>query len=71
MSEIEYLTDQNGKAKAVVIPMELWQKILPQQTATIDELSEAVEDYCLNKAMDDAEKTPLLDRQAALDFLED
>ncbi len=71
MSEIEYLTDSKGNTKAVVIPMELWQKVLPQPITTTDDLSEAVENYCLDKAMDEAIETPLLDRQAALNFLED
>jgi len=32
-------------------------------------LSEEMEDYCLNKAMDEAKKTPLLNRDEALDYL--
>jgi len=31
-----------------------------------DELSEAMEDYCLSKAMDEARETPLLSRDDAL-----
>ena len=34
------------------------------------ELSEAVEDYCLSKAMDEAQETPLLSRDEALAYLE-
>ena len=34
------------------------------------ELSEAMEDYCLSKAMDEAEGTPLLSREEALAYLE-
>ena len=30
-----------------------------------------LEDYCLNKAMDEAKKTPLLSREEALKFLEE
>lgn len=71
MSEIEYLTDSNGNTKAVVIPMELWEKILPHPIRTTDELEEAVENYCLNKAMDEATETPILDLKAALEFLDD
>jgi hypothetical protein len=33
-------------------------------------LTEAVEDYCLAKAMDEGRQTPLLSRGEALDFLE-
>jgi hypothetical protein len=36
---------------------------------TIKELSEAVEDFCLGKAMDQGRETPLLDRDAALALL--
>jgi putative addiction module component (TIGR02574 family) len=38
---------------------------------TVEELSEAVEDFGLNEAIDEAEATTLLDREAALKFLED
>ena len=70
MLEIEYLTDKNGQQKAVVIPIELWKRIMPRENASIEEISEEIEDYCLNKAMDDAEKSPLLGRKEALDYLE-
>lgn len=43
----------------------------PQLIAVKDELSEGLEDYCLNKAMDEAKGSPLLDRGAALEFLEE
>lgn len=72
MLNIEYLTDQNGKAKAVVIPIEIWKKLLPNDNSlSFDNLSESIENYCLNKAMDEAKSTPLLDRENALKFLED
>jgi hypothetical protein len=71
MLNIEYLTDQNGKTKAVVIPIEIWKKLLPNDSLNFDNLSESIENYCLNKAMDEAESTPLLDRENALKFLED
>jgi hypothetical protein len=32
-------------------------------------MAENIEDYCLNRAMDEAIKTPLLDRESALKFL--
>lgn len=70
MLEIEYLTDKDGQQKAVVIPIELWKRIMPKENASIEEISEEIEDYCLNKAMDEAEKSPLLDRKEALDYLE-
>lgn len=71
MLEIEYITDKNGQQKAVVIPIDLWQKILPGKDASAEDVSDAVENYCLNKAMDEAEKSPLLDRKEALAFLKE
>lgn len=71
MLEIEYLTDKDGEPRAVVIPIGLWRRILPEDTASIEELSEAIEDYCLSKAMDEAQESPLLSREEALDFLKE
>lgn len=71
MLDIEYLTDKNGEPKAVVIPMELWRKIMPKETENLDNLSDSLEDYCLNQAMNEAKITPLLDKQSALKFLEE
>ena len=71
MIEFEYLTDKNGKPKAVVIPIEVWQRITTIETVSEAELSEGIENYCLNKAMDEAKDSPLLDRAAALEFLEE
>ncbi|MGL6345240.1 MAG: hypothetical protein ACRC80_39570 [Waterburya sp.] len=71
MFEIEYLTDKNGQPKAVVIPIEVWQRIFTKESISENELSEGLEDYCLNKAMDEAQDSPLLDRAAALRFLEE
>jgi hypothetical protein len=72
MPDIEYLTNKDGNAIAVVIPIELWRQLLPIPTeeASFEELPEAVEDYCLNKAMDEAVNTPLLTRSEALAYLE-
>jgi hypothetical protein len=73
MLNIEYLTNKDGAAIAVVIPIELWRQLLPIPTeeASFEELQEAVEDYCLNKAMDEAVNTPLLNRSEALAYLEE
>ena len=71
MVEIEYLTDKNGRQKAVVIPIELWKKIFPMDDASIKAISDDMEDYCLSKAMDEAQQTPLLTREEALNFLEE
>ncbi len=71
MLEVEFLTDKSGQAKAVVIPIALWRQLLPYEEATIEELSEAMEDYCLNKAMDEARTSRSLNREEALAFLKD
>lgn len=73
MLNLEYITDSNKQPTAVVIPIEIWRKIFPQLNTTVDseELTDAVEDYCLHQAMQEAEQTPLLDRESALAYLED
>jgi hypothetical protein len=71
MTDVQYLTDQEGKPHAVVLPIELWRRILPREEASLEEVADAMEDYCLGKAMDAGRETPLLDRQEALKFLED
>lgn len=70
MLDVEYLTDKNGNLKAVVIPIELWQKIIPIENINLDDLTESIENYCLNKAMDEAKSTALLSKETALQFLE-
>ena len=70
MPEIEYLTDKTGQPRAVVIPIDLWKQLLPTEDASVEELAEAIEDYCLNKAMDEAKQSPLLKREDALKYLE-
>ena len=71
MLEIKYLKDENGKATGVVIPIEVWKQIFPEEEIALDELSDRLEDYCLNQAMDEAMSTPLLDRKTALQYLEE
>ncbi len=68
--EIKYLTDATGHPTAVVIPIELWRQLLPQDENAIADLADRLEDYCLDKAMTAAKNTPLLNRDAALQFLE-
>ena len=68
---IEYITNKNGDVSAVVIPIELWQKVLPNEEVSVEQLADAVENYCMNKAMDEAINTPLLDRAEALAYLEE
>ncbi|MFH1563407.1 MAG: hypothetical protein ABIF11_08345 [Nitrospirota bacterium] len=71
MVEVEYLTNRNGQPKAVVLPIELWRQLLPKDDFSIEELSEEMEDYCLNKAMDESYNSPLLNRKEALAYLEE
>jgi hypothetical protein len=71
MFEIEYLTDKQGQPKAVIIPIEIWRKILPNDDVSLEALADSIEDYCLNKAMDEADDTPLLNREDALAYLEE
>lgn len=72
MLNIEYLTNKDGDVSAVVIPIELWrQLLLPNEEVSVDRLTGAVEDYCMNKAMDEAVNTPLLNRSEALAYLEE
>jgi len=71
MINLEYLTNQEGKPTAVVIPMEIWQQLLPMEDSSLESLGEAIADYCLNKAIDEGKKSPLCDRAEALTFLEE
>ncbi len=68
---LEYITNQEGQPTAVVIPIEIWRQILPADNFSLENLSEAIEDYCLHKAMDEGKNTPLYSRAEALAFLED
>ncbi|MGF1522133.1 MAG: hypothetical protein ACFBSF_07430 [Leptolyngbyaceae cyanobacterium] len=70
-STITYLTDSQGNPTAVVIPIDLWRKLLPQESGSIKDVAEHLEDYCLSKAMNEARATPLLRREEALKFLEE
>ena len=68
---IEYLTNKDGDVSAVVIPIELWRQLLPNEEVSADQLAGELEDYCLNKAMDEVVNTPKLTRSAALAYLEE
>jgi len=69
MLSLEYLTNQDGQPTAVVIPIEIWRQLLPFDNASLENLSDAIEDYCLNKAMDEGKKSSLCDQAEALAFL--
>lgn len=71
MFNLEYLTDQSGQPKAVVIPIALWQQIFPRAVPSEpEEITLAIEDYCLHQAMNEASQTPLLETDEALAYLE-
>jgi hypothetical protein len=71
ISNLEYLTNSEGKPTAIVIPIELWQQLLPNENASLETISEAIEDYCLSKAMDQGKASRLLTKTEALKYLED
>jgi len=71
MTGVRYLTDEAGNPEAVVLPMELWRRLLPRDDASLEELTEAVEDHCLNRAMDNGRRTSLLTRAEARKYLGD
>ncbi|MEL7072061.1 MAG: hypothetical protein AAGN15_25945 [Cyanobacteria bacterium J06581_3] len=68
---IGYLTDKAGQTNAVVVPIAIWRNIFPEGEVSTEDLVEAIEDYCLSRAMDAAEKTPTMTREEAMAFLED
>jgi len=70
MLNLEYLTNQDGQPTAVVIPIEIWRQLLPFENASLENLSDAIEDYCLNKAMDEGKRSPLYSQDEAKAFLE-
>jgi hypothetical protein len=70
MLEVEYLTDKQGQLKAVVVPIEFWRQLFPEEVS-LEEILEQIEDYCLNKAMGEAQESPLLNREEALADLEE
>jgi hypothetical protein len=74
MFAIDYLTTPDGQPKAAVIPIELWRQLFPEGTpesVEASELAERIEDYCMNKAMDEGKRTPLMSREDALVYLEE
>jgi hypothetical protein len=71
MLNLEYLINKEGQPTAVVIPIAIWRQLLPIDNASLEDLSEAIEDYCLNKAIDEGKNTPLYSRSEALAFLDD
>ena len=72
MFDFEYLTDNKGNPKAVVVPIDVWRELLAKEnTAAKEKIREEIEDYCLNKAMDEAKDSPVISRAEALKYLED
>ncbi|MFM7714269.1 MAG: hypothetical protein ACKO7A_16635 [Microcystis sp.] len=57
---IQHLTDTQGNPNAVVIAIAIWKLIFPENLNSVEMLTESIEDYCLNRAIDEALETPLL-----------
>jgi hypothetical protein len=55
----------------VVIPIDLWRQLLPTEDSSTEAIGEALEDYCLNRAMNEGKQTPLMNRAEALADLEE
>jgi hypothetical protein len=70
MLNLEYLTNKEGQPTAVVISIAIWRQLLAIDNVSLEDLGEAIEDYCLNKAMDEGKKIPLYSHAEALAFLE-
>ena len=66
---IQYLTDTQGNPNAVITAIAIWKQIFPENLNSVEMLTESIEDYCLNRAMDEALETPLLSQAEALKFL--
>ena len=60
MTNITENIEFTDNGKKVIIPRELW-----------DEIVEALEDYGLLKAIEEAESSPLLTKEEALRYLEE
>jgi len=69
MYEINYLTNAKGHKTAAIVPIELWLHIFPDDNLSNEKLIDGIENYCLNKAMDEGKKSSLLGRQEALAYL--
>ena len=67
---LEYITNQKGQLTAVVIPIEIQRQLLPIDNISLENIREAIENYCLNKAMDEGKNTPLYAHAEAIAFLE-
>ena len=68
---IQYLTDTQGNPNAVITAIAIWKQIFPENLNSVEMLTESIEDYCLNRAMDEALEMPLLSQAEALKFLEE
>jgi hypothetical protein len=66
-----HLTDTQGNPNAVITAIAIWKQIFPENLNSVEMLTESIEDYCLNRAMDEALETPLLSQAEALKFLEE
>ncbi|GAB4436048.1 MAG: hypothetical protein Kow0031_17810 [Anaerolineae bacterium] len=70
LSHHQFLVDQAGNKTAVLVDLSTWQKIVDALIAlATPEQVEALEDFALNRAMDEAADSPALSRAEALAML--
>lgn len=66
---IEYLRNTTGEPSAAVIPIEVWRQVFADANISVEELTEQIEGYCLNKPMDKAAESPLMSCEETIAFL--
>ena len=67
---LEYITNQKGQPTAVVISIKTQRQLLPIDNISLENIREDIENYCLNKAMDEGKNTPLYAHAEVIAFLE-
>lgn len=71
LAQNQFVVDQAGNKTAVLVDLATWQEIVSTLSALANpEKLEALEDFALNRAMDEAQNSPALSRAEALAFLE-
>jgi hypothetical protein len=66
----QFVTDQAGNKTAVLVDLATWEKIVTALTVLVDpDKLEVLENAALNRAMDEAQDSPVLPRAEALAFL--
>lgn len=67
--KFDYLADNRGQLKGVMIPPELWQQLFSEEPTSVEAFIEGIENYCLNEAMNEAKETALLSKDEAIAYL--